>query len=218
MTDTFPQITEALPIVRVTQSRINAESISRNWQLGNKADKYSNARRWAVALPSLRASQTRGAMQIIANAIYAANNQERPLEDSHEAPTDTVERLARAYKYFIKLLEVDCYRARQARRKYGYTRFAVLWDLWLNYEFDVKEHGFEYLELTMGNLALSLFVENAEDETPEWKRRSAGMYSSATKLLTDYGVPKELRTAAELYVTEYDKIFPKVTKDLKRKI
>ena len=198
---------------------INAESIQRNWELGNKADKYSNARRWRVALPSFRAVGARdGRTQQIANAIYAANNKETPLLDSQEAPTDTVERLARAYKYFYKLLEVDGMKARRARRQYGYSRFAVLWDMWLNYEFDIKEKGFEYLELKMGNLALELFVSDVEDASPEWKRRAAGMYSSATKLLTDFGVPKELRTAAETYVIEYDKAFPKPPKDLKRKV
>jgi len=201
------------------QTLINAESIQRNWQLGNKADKYSNARRWRVALSAFRAvGQRDGRTQLIANAIQAANNAENPLRDSQEAPTDTVERLARAYKYFYKLLEVDGLKARRARRQYGYSRFAVLWDLWLNYEFDIKDKGFEYLELQMGNQALSLFVGNVEDAVPEWKRRAAGMYSSATKLLTDLGVIKELREAAQNYVTEYDKAFPKVTKDLRRKI
>lgn len=201
-----------------TPSRIDAVSIQRNWELGNKADIFANARRWRVALPSFRAvGQRDGQTQVIANAIRAANNSQNPLRDEQEAPTDTVQRLARAYKYFYKLLEVDGLKARRARRQYGYSRFAILWDMWLSYEFDIAEKGFEYLELKMGNQALSLFVENVEDAVPEWKRRSAGMYSSATKLLTDLGVPKELRAAAETYVIEYDKIFPRVTKQIKRK-
>lgn len=197
---------------------INAESITRRWVLGNKADKYANARRWSVALPAFRAVGKRdGSTQIVANAIYAANNAETPLQDVVEAPTDTVERLARAYKYFYKLLEVDFAKARQVRRKYGYSRFALLWDLWLNYEFDVADKGFEYLELGMSNTGMELFVKNNEEEVPEWKRRSTGMYSSAIKLLTDYGVPKELKDAAQNYINEYDKVFPKVTKQPKRK-
>lgn len=201
------------------QGIINAESITRKWRLGNRADKYANARRWEVALPAFRASQKRGAMQAIADAIYAANNAEMPLlTGRQEAPTDTVERLARAYKYFIKLLEVNAQEARRARRKYGYTRFAVMWDLWLCYEFNIFERGFEYLELDMGNTALSLFVQDVEDATPEWKRRSTGIYSSASKLLTDQDVPNQIRTAAELFVMEYDKLFPKPPKNMKRKL
>lgn len=197
---------------------INAESIQRNWELGNKADKYSNSRRWRVALPAFRAVGKRdGQTQIIASALQAANNKETPLKDSQEAPTDTVERLARAYKYFYKLLEVDGLKARRARRQYGYSRFALLWDMWLNYEFDIAEKGFEYLELKMGNQALGLFVENVEDAVPEWKRRAAGMYSSASKLLTDLDVLPELREAARVYVERYDEAFPKPPKDLRRK-
>jgi hypothetical protein len=201
------------------QFRVNSESIQRNWQQGNKADKYSNARRWRVALPAFRAVGARdGRTQQIANAIQSANNAETPLRDAQEATTDTVERLARAYKYFYKLLEIDSLKARRARRQYGYSRFAVLWDMWLNYEFSIAEKGFEYLELSMGNKALELFVMDAEDAAPEWKRRAAGMYSSASKLLTDLDVPKELRAAAESYIAEYDKAFPKPPKDLRRKV
>ncbi len=198
--------------------RIDAESIRNNWQLGNKADVFANSRRWRVALPAFRAVGARdGRTQQIANAIQAANNAQYPLKDTQEATTDTVERLARAYKYFYKLLEVDGLKARRARRQYGYSRFAVLWDMWLNYEFSIADKGFEYLELKMGNLALELFVRDVEDAAPEWKRRAAGMYSSASKLVNDLDVLPALRNAAELYVKEYDVAFPKPPKDLKRK-
>lgn len=203
----------------MTKLRINSESIQRNWELGNKADKYSNTRRWRVALPAFRAVGARdGRTQAIANAIQAANNAVNPLRDEQDAPVDTVQRLARAYKYFYKLLEVDGLKARRARRQYGYSRFAILWDMWLSYEFDIAEKGFEYLEMKMGNQALGLFVENVEDAVPEWKRRAAGMYSSASKLLTDLDVLPELREAARVYVEKYDEAFPRPPKDLKRKI
>lgn len=199
--------------------RINAESISRHWNLANRADRHSNTRRWLVALPSFRAVGRRdGTTQIIADAIYSANNKVRPILDGEEAPTDTVERLARAYKYFLKLYEVDPKRAKQARRNYGYSRFAVMWDNWLAYEFDVTEKGFEYLEMGIGNLALSLFIQDVEDDVPEWKRRSTGMYKSARKLLDDLDVPAPLREAARAYVKEYDNTFPPAPKNLKRKI
>jgi hypothetical protein len=199
--------------------RINSESIQNNWQVGNKADNVSNIYRWRVALPAFRAVGARdGRTQAIANAIQAANNAVNPLKDEQDAPVDTVQRLARAYKYFYKLLEVDGFKARRARRQYGYSRFAILWDMWLNYEFDIAEKGFEYLEMKMGNQALSLFVENVEDAVPEWKRRAAGMYSSASKLLTDLDVLPELREAARVYVEKYDEAFPRPPKDLRRKV
>ena len=203
----------------MTQLRINSESVQRNWELGNKADIFSNSRRWRVALPAFRAVGARdGRTQQIANAIQAANNAVNPLRDEQDAPVDTVQRLARAYKYFYKLLEVDGLKARRARRQYGYSRFAILWDMWLSYEFDIADKGFEYLEMKMGNQALGLFVENVEDAVPEWKRRAAGMYSSASKLLTDLDVLPELREAARVYVEKYDEAFPRPPKDLKRKI
>ena len=207
------------PAPYVTRNLINAESIARHWNLANRADRHSNMRRWLVALPAFRAVGKRdGSTQVIADAIREANNKVRPIIDGDDAPTDTVERLARAYKYFIKLYEVDPKRAKQARRNYGYSRFAIMWDNWLNYEFDISEKGFEYLELGMGNLALSLFIENVEDAVPEWKRRSTGMYKSARKLLDDLDVPAPLRDAAGVYVKEYDKAFPPAPKNLKRKV
>ena len=214
-----------------TRNLINAESIARHWNLANRADRHSNMRRWLVALPAFRAVGKRdGSTQVIADAIQnkkiiaeailEANNKVRPLMDgdNKDTPTDTVERLARAYKYFLKLYEVDPKRAKQARRNYGYSRFAIMWDNWLNYEFDINEKGFEYLELGMSNLALSLFIENVEDSVPEWKRRSTGMYKSARKLLDDLDVPAPLRDAAGVYVQEYDKAFPPAPKNLKRKV
>jgi len=203
----------------MTQFHVNAESITRSWALGNKADKYANAARWRVALRSHRALGMRdGSTQAIAEAIQKANVKENPLRDSDSASTDIVERLAHAYRYFWKLVEVDLDKAKAARRSYGYSRFAVLWDLWLNYEFDIAEKGFEYLELQMGNLAMSLFVKDVEDSIPEWKRRSTTIYSGAKKLLYDLDVPENLRIAAKSYIEQYDIAFPIVTKDLKRKI
>lgn len=203
----------------MTQFHVNAESITRNWSLGNKADKFSNARRWRVALDAHRSVGKRdGRTQLIAEAIRAANRQDAPLLDAPEANSDIVERLAHAYRYFIMLCQVDFSRARKSRRQYGYSRFAVLWDLWLNYEFDINEHGFEYLDLEMSNRAMELFVVNAEDEVPEWKRRSTGMYKSASKLLDDLDVPENLRQAAKDYIAEYCVVFPIETKNRKRKI
>jgi len=198
---------------------INSESIARHWNLANRADRHANTRRWLVALPAFRAVGKRdGSTQIIANAIYEANNKVRPIVDQLEAPTDTVERLARAYKYFLKLYEIDPHRARKDRRNYGYSRFALMWDAWLAYEFDIQEKGFEYLEMGLSNQALDLFVDDVENFTPEWKRRSASIYSGSKKLLTDLDVPDGLRNAAENYVIEYDKTFPPIPKNVKRKV
>ena len=198
---------------------INSESIARHWNLANRADRHANTRRWLVALPSYRAVGKRdGSTQVIADAIYQANNKVNPITDEIEAPTDTVERLARAYKYFLKLYEIDPKRARKDRRNYGYSRFALMWDNWLAYEFNIQEKGFEYLELGLSNQALDFFVEDVENSTPEWKRRSAGIYSFAKKLITDLDVPDGLRTAAKNYVIEYDKTFPPIPKNVKRKI
>lgn len=199
-------------------SRINSEFITRNWAAGNRADKFANVRRWRVALPAFRAVGKRnGDTQRIANAIREANECERPIEDTQDAPVDVVERLASAYKYFIKLLEIDSLRARQSRRRYGYSRFALMWNLWLSYEFDIREKGFEYLELGMSNAGMELFVINVEDEVPEWKRRAADGYSRLRKLVDDYGTPDKLREAARQYVAVYDEFYPPVTKDYKRK-
>lgn len=200
-------------------TRINTESITRHWAQGNRSERMTNARRWLVALPAFRAVGKRdGRTQIIADAILRANNTINPLHGNHEAPTDTVEKLARAYKYFLKLYCVDPKRARQARRNYGYSRFALMWDNWLVYEFNIEEKGFEYLEAELSNQALDLFIDGVENNTPEWKRRSTGMYRSAGKLLSDGNVPENLRKAAENYVREYDVTFPPPPKNLKTKV
>lgn len=200
-------------------SGINTESITRHWAQSNRSERMTNARRWLVALPAFRAVGKRdGQTQIIADAILRANNTINPLHGNHEAPTDTVEKLSRAYKYFLKLYCVDPKRARQARRDYGYSRFALMWDNWLNYEFDIAEKGFEYLELDLSNQALNLFVEDVEESAPKWKRVSTSMYRSAVKLLEDNDAAPNLRRVAEECIREYDKTFPRPPKNLKTKV
>jgi hypothetical protein len=179
----------------------------------------TNARRWLVALPAFRAVGKRdGRTQIIADAILRANNTINPLHGNYEAPTDTVEKLARAYKYFLKLYCVDPKRARQVRRDYGYSRFALMWDNWLSYEFDIAEKGFEYLEAELSNQALNLFVEDVEDNVPKWKRTSTSMYRNAVKLLEDADAAPNLRRVAEECIKEYDKTFPRPPKNMKTKV
>ena len=70
----------------------------------------------------------------------------------------------------------------------------------------------------LSNQALDLFVDDVENFTPEWKRGSASIYSGSKKLLTDLDVPDGLRNAAENYVIEYDKTFPPIPKNVKRKV
>jgi len=97
-------MTQPAPVYR---NLINTESISRHWTLGNRAGRRQNYHRWIVALPSFRAVGRRdGKTQLIADTIREANNKIRPVEEGGESSTDIVERLARAYKYFLKLFSI----------------------------------------------------------------------------------------------------------------
>ena len=192
----------------MTSFPLNAEFVRRCWREANASDKNANKARWLVALPAMRAVGKRnGETQELANAIYAANTSEVPLEDRLDAPTDTVERLARAGRYFYALAALDCRRAMNLRRRFGYARFAMLWNLYEKYEFDLADKGFDYLEMNLSNSALRKFLEDAEESRPEWERRSLSIYESAAKLVDDLDVPEGLRSAAKVFVKEYRKVF-----------
>lgn len=194
-------------------SESTADFVRRTWASANGDQQNESAKRWRVALKAFRAVGSRnGKTQEIANAIYEADNKVIPIRnDKPAAPVDVVERLARAYRLFYQLCEVDCQRARKLRRVYGYSKWAVVWDLKFIYEFPLDK-AWDYLEYEGGAEAVSRHAENVETDTPEWERRAASLYKDVSKLRTDFGVPQKLVEAANAYVKAYDEVFPRKVK------
>ena len=115
---------------------------------------------------------------------------------------DTAEQLAKAWKMYryCKTSEqaADRQLARELRKRYGYTRFFRLYELWRVYEFSPSV-AVDYLDHGGGNVAMAAFVENVENPLPEWRRRAVTIYKNVNKLTTDLDVPPSLRRAAVLF-------------------
>ena len=109
---------------------------------------------------------------------------------------DTVERLAKAYRFFVLMITGhDSAPVRNLRRQYPYTRFATVYDAWRKHEFSFDE-AIDWLEnFDGGNDALSAEIENKYGD-PEWQRRADGMYKLASKLRDDFGAPEKVQQAA----------------------
>jgi hypothetical protein len=109
---------------------------------------------------------------------------------------DTAEQLAKAWKMYryCKTSEqaADRKMTRELRRRFGYTRFLRLYELWRVYEFSPAV-AVDYLEHNGGNIAMEKFVIDVEDPKPEWYRRSERVYADVFKLTTDLDVPEPVR-------------------------
>ena len=167
--------------------------IARQWYA------QADAKRWQVAAVAFRVVglRTCGETLRLAEAIGRG--------------VDTVENLAYAYTLFAELIRYKktTESIRQLRRKFPYTRWAVICKQWLNHEFELDE-ALDWLEnFSGGNAALSAEIENKHG-SPEWERRAYMTYKQAYKLQTDFGVPDKLHKAA----IEYVKAFEDWEKDL----
>ena len=135
------------------------------------------------------------------------------LADAINRGEDTVRNLSDAYKLFVEFIKAagNSEPIRKLRRKFPYTRWAVVYRQWMVYEFDIDEAK-DWLEnFEGGNGAMEMEIDNKHG-SPEWERRAGWLYRQASKLQNDFGVPKGLQEAAANYVTEFDKEFPKVKK------
>jgi hypothetical protein len=156
----------------------------------------ADAYRWRVARLAYKCS-TRREKLALADAIGRGE--------------DTVENLASAYALFVMLCkDGGCESVRKLRRRFPYTRWAVVYKMWYHHEFPMSEAR-EWLEnFDGGNDAMAAEIENKYG-VPEWERRANRLYREANKLMGDFGAPPALQRAAKFFV----RVFDRVTKDAK---
>ena len=174
-----------------------AEKMS-NFELARSWWSQADAKRWNVARLAYCLHSRRDVLKM-ADAINRGE--------------DTVRNLSDAYTLFVQLLRhsKSSEPIRNLRRRFPYTRWAVVCRSWRIHEFDLDEAK-DWLEnFNGGNDAMEAEIENKHG-APEWERRAATMYRWAGKLSSDFGVPNTLQKAAQGFVKEYDVVFPKVKK------
>lgn len=161
--------------------------------LARRLYQQADAQRWQVARIAASVTTRREALQL-ADAIGRGE--------------DTVRNLRNAYVLFAELVKWSVSNGktsepiRKLRRRYPYTRWALVFYKWTSYEFPLDE-AVEWLDkFEGGNDAMSAEIDNKHGR-PEWERRAFGIYSQAQKLKDDFGVPDGLRTAAANYAAEY---------------
>jgi hypothetical protein len=173
-----------------------------NFELARLLWSQADAKRWRVARLAYQLRSRRDVLKM-ASAIGRGE--------------DTVKNLSDAYTLFVQLLKYSYKNGgnsepiRKLRRKFPYTRWAVVCRNWRIHEFDLEEAQ-DWLEnFSGGNDAMEAEIENKHG-APEWERRATIMYKWASKLTTDFGVPTRLVRASKIFVKEYDLAFPKVQK------
>lgn len=169
-----------------------------NLDVARKYFKSGDASHWTVARPAYQCKSRKDVLQ---------------LADAIDRTDDTVRNLADAYSLFRELLIYTKFSEpiRRLRRKFPYTRWAVVYRQWYAHEFHISI-ALDWLEnFEGGNDALAAEIENKYG-APEWERRANTVYRQAYKLQSDFGVPDGLQKAAVNYVKEFDAIFPKVKK------
>lgn len=150
----------------------------------------ADARRWNVARLAYKCE---------------SRKEKLSLADAIGRGEDTVENLASAYSLFVELCKSGSESVRKLRRRFPYTRWAVVYKMWYQLEFPIEEAR-EWLEnFEGGNDAMCAEIENKHG-APEWLRRANKLYREAGKLMTDYGTPPALQRAAKFFVRVFDKV------------
>ena len=184
-------------------------NVKRFWRSAVNQSSSASQNRWRVARECFRAQSenkySRGRMQELANVLAAVERGNTHQPEGEEAtkknPTDTVYRLASAYWLFAQLLRIDAKKARAYRRKYPYTRWAIVSAYAKDEQFPLPD-AFQWLDYEGGNKAVELALEDANG-TPEWERAGRSIYNSAKKIV--YGAPLWMKRMAQAYVKAYDK-------------
>ena len=102
---------------------------------------------------------------------------------------DTMTQLRGAYRMLEFIREYYPAKARELRKRYGYSRFYDLYKL-LSYDLS-PDDCIEFLESDMSNAAMVEQVRDIHDPLPEWQRKAGGWYKSFDKLAhVAYGAPE----------------------------
>ena len=128
-----------------------------NWQ--NKADaNWTNARakQWLVA------------MIVTERAVRVGSD-------------DTMTQLRGAWYMYRFIRQYYPAKARELRKRYGYSRFYDLYKEWQRFEL-APDICIEHLESDLSNAAMVMQVQDVHDPRPEWMRGAQMIYNKVVKL------------------------------------
>jgi len=129
-----------------------------NWQqAADRRWSSSRARQWACA------------------AIVSRRNIRVTTESD-----DTMTQLRGAWRMLEFIREFYPAKARELRKRYGYSRFYDLYKL-LSYDLS-PDDCVEFLESDMSNAAMVMLVVDKHDPLPEWRRNAQTIYNKVVKL------------------------------------
>ena len=94
---------------------------------------------------------------------------------------DTMTQLRGAYRMLEFIREYYPAKARELRKRYGYSRFYDLYKEWTRYEL-APDICIEHLESDLSNAAMVMQVVDAHDTRPEWMRNAQTIYNKVTKI------------------------------------
>ena len=103
---------------------------------------------------------------------------------------DTMTQLRGAYLMFEFIRHYYPAKARELRKRYGYSRFYDLYKEWRRFEL-APDICIEHLESNLSNAGMVMQVQDIHDPREEWERRAGGWYKSFDKFAhVAYGAPE----------------------------
>jgi len=94
---------------------------------------------------------------------------------------DTMTQLRGAYRMLEFIRQYYPAKARELRKRYGYSRFYDLYKKWQRFEL-APDICIEHLESDLSNAAMVMQVVDAHDPLPEWRRNAQTIYNKVVKL------------------------------------
>ena len=95
---------------------------------------------------------------------------------------DTMTQLRGAYRMLEFIRQYYPVKARELRKRYGYSRFYELYKEWCRFEF-APDICIEHLESDLSNAAMVMQVQDVHDPRPEWMRGAQMIYNKVSKIV-----------------------------------
>jgi len=95
---------------------------------------------------------------------------------------DTETQLRGAWYMYTFIRYYDPRKARELRKRYGYSRFYDLYKEWQRFEL-APDICIEHLESDLSNAAMVMQVQDVHDPREEWERNAFTIYGKVSKLV-----------------------------------
>ena len=95
---------------------------------------------------------------------------------------DTMTQLRGAYRMLEFIRQYYPAKARELRKRYGYSRFYDLYKEWQRFEL-APDICIEHLESDLSNAAMVMQVQDVHDPRPEWMRGAQMIYNKVSKIV-----------------------------------